>query len=526
VTTQQLTTRRGAADLLAWLAGGRADVMADVPGSRGKHATMGGVLMSTAVMASVSASFALHMAVGATMALAVTCGLSWGLVILTLDRMLVLGMGQERSLRRNLGVAAPRLVLAFILGTVISTPLTLQIFQKEIQTQLAVDQQATKDAYQRQIATDPALSQIPGLRQRVADEQKVIATGGGVDPTKDPTVVAAQSDVDAKQTIYGREAATYQRLDAAAQCELNGTCGTHVEGTGTAYRQARASADAQFKVMTRAKQDLDAATTALSTARTQAGTTASGQASRTVAETTANLAADQKKLTALVTQQDQLTREYDATAAADDGLLARLQALSGLGEKRPVLHLAQLLLAALFLCIELLPVLMKLLINVGEPSTYDRELKVREEGQVRISELRHDGHLKSEQVRVSIDVQAEQARAASALAVEKERCAQQEKVQTVVNAAVAEHQERIITEALRIWGQHAMRQAKQQLADYEARLAGTTGWTGTGVGQPTTPPVTGTNGVRISTFTPAGTAANGRPNKYIHGAALPDIDDI
>jgi hypothetical protein len=96
-----------------------------------------------------------------------------------------------------------------ILGIVISTPLTLQIFHKEIDAQLAIDHQEAEDAFKRQLADDTELRRIPALQQKVSHEEKLIDDGGNVDASKDPRVTAAQSAVDAKQKIYDREAATY-----------------------------------------------------------------------------------------------------------------------------------------------------------------------------------------------------------------------------------------------------------------------------------------------------------------------------
>jgi hypothetical protein len=49
------------------------------------------------------------MAVGAPVPVALLIGAAWGVVILNLDRMLIVGMGQETSLGRNFAMAAPRL---------------------------------------------------------------------------------------------------------------------------------------------------------------------------------------------------------------------------------------------------------------------------------------------------------------------------------------------------------------------------------------------------------------------------------
>src|SRR3712207_6567782 len=89
-------------------------------------------------LAVLSAAFAVHMAVGVVWPLAIAIGLFWGVVIVNLDRMLLVGMAHDASLKRNLLLAVPRVGLALVLGVVISTPLVLQIFHKEIDSEIAV----------------------------------------------------------------------------------------------------------------------------------------------------------------------------------------------------------------------------------------------------------------------------------------------------------------------------------------------------------------------------------------------------
>ena len=84
----------------------------------------------------VSAAFAVHMALGVWWPFALLVGLGWGVVIVNLDRMVLVGMGHDSSLGRNMVLAVPRVGLALVLGVVVATPLTLQVFHKEIDTEI------------------------------------------------------------------------------------------------------------------------------------------------------------------------------------------------------------------------------------------------------------------------------------------------------------------------------------------------------------------------------------------------------
>jgi hypothetical protein len=121
---------------MAVLAGARPDVLAAAPGARARFVALGGVLLSTGGLAAVSAAFAVHMALGVWWPFALLVGLGWGAVVVNLDRMLLVGMAHDSSLKRNLVLAVPRVGLALVLGVVVATPLTLQVFHKEIDTEI------------------------------------------------------------------------------------------------------------------------------------------------------------------------------------------------------------------------------------------------------------------------------------------------------------------------------------------------------------------------------------------------------
>jgi hypothetical protein len=205
--------------------------------------------------------------------------------------------------------------------------------------------------------------------------------------------------VTTAQAVYDAALSTQGELSARAQCELDGTCGTGDAGTGEAYAQARAAADAQRDVVAAARDDLDAALAAVS-----AG------ASRSMTQAAANLETDRAELARLTEQQTTLQAAFDETNADNTGILIRLQALSALSESNATMAVAHYMLALLFISIELLPVLMKMLLNVGPRSTYDR-----------LTDLRDDGDLEIEQLQQSARVEVEQAVQELLVMAEKER---------------------------------------------------------------------------------------------------------
>ncbi|WP_448627660.1 DUF4407 domain-containing protein [Geodermatophilus sp. URMC 64] len=386
---------RGIGDGLAVLAGARQDILEVAPGARARFVALGGVLLSTGGLAVLSAAFAVHMALGAWWPVAFLVGIGWGTVIVNLDRMLLVGMGHDTSLKRNLALAVPRVGLALVLGVVISTPLTLQIFHKEIDTQVVALQAEASDAYNESLDSDARFAGLPALRERVAAEQAIVASGG----QSGPDVAPVQAAAAAAQAAYDEALARQQQLSAKAQCELDGTCGTGDAGTGEAYVQARAAADAQNGVVASAKADLDAALAAVSAAQA----TSAQQAA-------ANLATDQAELARLTDDQTRLQEAFDATNADNGGILIRLQALSRLSDTNATLGAAHWMLSLLFICIELLPVLMKMLLNFAPKSTYDKLAELRDDGDLEVETLQQASRREVEQAQQELLVMAEKER--------------------------------------------------------------------------------------------------------------------
>ncbi|MBB3086638.1 DUF4407 domain-containing protein [Geodermatophilus sabuli] len=390
-----MARRRQLGDGLAALGGARPDVLEAAPGARPRFVALGGVLLSTGGLAVVSAAFALHMALGVWWPFALMLGIGWGAVVVNLDRMLLVGMAHDASLKRNLALAVPRVGLALVLGIVVATPLTLQVFHKEIDTEIVTMQAEAGDAYRTGLESDARFAGLPALQERIATQEAIVASGG----LSDPGLAGVHDEVAAAQAAYDAALATQRELEAKAQCELDGTCGTGDAGTGTAYLQARAAADAQAGVVDSTRSELDTALAAASAAESRSADLAA-----------AALVTDRAELKRLTAEQDRLQASFDGTNESSGGILLRLEALDRLSDRNTTLAAAKFMLSLLFMCVEILPVLMKLLLNFGPPSAYDRLAALRDSGDVEIEEMQQESRLVVARAREEMLVMAEKER--------------------------------------------------------------------------------------------------------------------
>lgn len=343
-------------NLPIWLSGADAEVLAYFPGDRARYSTLGSVILVTGTLAMVSMWFALHMALRVTALAAIPFALAWGVGIISIDRMLVVSMqrakapvqqanqAQQKKRGYLIWLALPRLLLALLLGIVISTPVTLQIFAQEIDTQIQVIHQNNLDTFRRTQATKGIGKDIKALEADIAQAQQTIANG-----TTDPKLAALNKTY---ATDLAKSKADYQEW----RCQLYGGPGCPSIGNGVLAQAARKSY----------LNDQDALKTDLSNINQE-----STQSGATVAQATADLATYNSKLSADQSKQAQEEKDFNAKNSKDAGLLIRLQALDDLTAGNANLQLTRWALFLLFVMFELLPVLTKIFQSTGDPTSYE-----------------------------------------------------------------------------------------------------------------------------------------------------------
>jgi multidrug efflux pump subunit AcrA (membrane-fusion protein) len=336
-------------------------VITQCESERIKFQSLGWAILITSGMATVSMWFALYSAMGVNAIIAAPFALLWGLVIMGIDRWLITSMPADG--RRRFYMAAPRLLLAILLGTLISTPLVLRIFQSEINAQISVMKANAASQFLQSEQGNQVGAQVTYWRDDVANLEKVIDTGGvaSIDPADDPTVKSLEAQAT---TVYNQEQTYYKQW----QCQLYGGPGCP-PGAGTLYTASHANWEAAKTQLAQIDTQIQQREAALS-----ASGAASVQSRLTQAKNA--LPGAQQQLSVAVARQTALQASFDTTNENENGLLIRLQALSQLSGKSFTVTAARFLLFLLFLVIECLPVTVKLLQQSGN---YESILKVLQE---------------------------------------------------------------------------------------------------------------------------------------------------
>ncbi|NEU09304.1 DUF4407 domain-containing protein [Flavihumibacter sp. R14] len=126
-------------DFFWFCSGAHVGTLKNFPTEHNKYVGIGATIFFTALFAALSGGYAMYFVFsGSTAAVwfAIFFGLIWGLAIFNMDRYIVSSISKVGTTNQQIMQATPRILLAIMIGLVISRPLELKIFDKEIRQKL------------------------------------------------------------------------------------------------------------------------------------------------------------------------------------------------------------------------------------------------------------------------------------------------------------------------------------------------------------------------------------------------------
>ncbi len=282
-------------------------ILEKCPSDTNKYIGIGATVFFTGVLAFFSSAYALFTVFDSYIA-SFVFGLIWGLMIFNLDRYIVSSMKSKGSAWKDFGVAFPRLVMAILLALVISKPLELKIFEKEINAELIVMEQ---EKYKEQ-------------------EDKVISR-------YQSQIDAWQSEIKILKEEIEIKTKARNELDLMAIQEADGTGGSGKKNLGPIYRAKKEKAEAAQKEL--------------------------------IAIESNHLPLIAEKELAVKDTQTKIQDEITALErGAFGGIAARMDALDRLTKQSEAILLANIFIMLLFVSIETAPIFVKL---ISSRSPYD-----------------------------------------------------------------------------------------------------------------------------------------------------------
>jgi len=289
--------------------GGNIHILRKTPSEWNKFAGIGGIILFTAVFATLSAGYAMF-TVFDDIWISVGFSILWGLMIFNLDRYIVSSIKKTGTWWNQVLMAIPRLILAAFLGIIISKPLELKIFEKEVNKQLNTIIQRNKTQLQAEMngrilqQSGPFETEKKQIQAKVAEYQKAYDSAS-VELEKE--ILGKQSGLTSGKVGFGS--------NAKRKSELK--------------EQRRQDLENYQKQIAPRLEYLD------------------------------------KEISKVYTNIETERNKTETFEDKFNGFAARLQALDELGKNSAIIGIAATFIMGLFICLEISPVLVKLISSVG-----------------------------------------------------------------------------------------------------------------------------------------------------------------
>ncbi|MBW8685165.1 DUF4407 domain-containing protein [Chitinophaga rhizophila] len=301
-------------DFFLFCSGVHVPMLKRAPSETNKYGGIGATIFFTGLLAAFSGGYALWTVFSSPWG-AIAFGIVWGLMIFNLDRYIVSGMKKRNKAMQEFGMALPRLILAVFIAVVISKPLELKVFEKEINQELIVmEQQVFKTQEDR-------------VQDRFQQQ-----------------VVTLNTEIGLLNEGIRQQAAKHDTLKIIAQQEADGTGGSRRQNLGPIYKAKKADADSAGALL-----------------------------QRITVQNGALIAQKRQQLAAIDSTRKATVGSLDRSRI--DGLASRLDALGHLTERSEHVRWANWFIMLLFVTIETAPVFVKLISPRGP---YDDLLEAHE----------------------------------------------------------------------------------------------------------------------------------------------------
>lgn len=289
--------------------GGNVHILRKTPSEWNKFAGIGGIVLFTAVFATLSAGYAMF-TVFDDIWVSIGFAVLWGLMIFNLDRYIVSSIKKTGTWWNQLLMAVPRLILAAFLGIIISKPLELKIFEKEVNKQLNTIIQRNKKQLQQEM--NGRIMQQSGPFET---EKKQIAA-----KTEDYQKAYDSAAVELEKEILGKQSGLTSGKVGF---------GSNAKRKSELKEQRRKDLENYQKQVAPRLEYLD------------------------------------KEISKVYTNIETERNKTETFEDKFNGFAARLQALDELGKSSAIIGIAAAFIMGLFICLEISPVLVKLISSVG-----------------------------------------------------------------------------------------------------------------------------------------------------------------
>ncbi|GLX95216.1 hypothetical protein Hesp01_31660 [Herbidospora sp. NBRC 101105] len=342
-----------------------------MPEERPRYTSLGGIVVSTALIAGTSVLGALTLMTDVSPWLLLPIAGGWGLIIANVDRFLITSLHGDQAGWLRLGNVLIRLALAIVIGVFIAEPLTLKIFQERLDRQIQIERDDRIRIAESQFKLcNPSDGKVPAG----VDCTRHLLNGGDQAFAVKEELASRETQLKTAETKLVKDMGTHQKLSGRVDREC---LGVKAAGTsGVAGNGPRCMVYTNDLETFLAGHDLKAQQTEVSRMKEVVG----GLRTRLT-----NL--EENRESALSRRMEE-HRNSQTEAYAAIGILDRWEALGTVAAQNGMVNFAHWLLRLIFVLLDCMPIISKVLNGRTE---YDRVLAA----QLRSGSARHLANLKA-----------------------------------------------------------------------------------------------------------------------------------
>ncbi len=289
----------------SWCSGARVYLLKHCPTEINIYLGIGIIVFLTGILAAISGGYAIWMIFETTWT-AIAFGLFWGIIIFFLDWYLVASLRKEKMLWKELLMASPRLILSVFIAIVVSKPIEMRLFEKEIESRMALSQ-----LEQRQKADSVLKSQFSEIESLINANKMLQANVDELNQRRD-------------------------NLFSMYIAEAEGTSGTHIVGKGPVFKEKKAEYEKAQAELQEAKLRFFP-----------------------------QIEQNNERIKYLQKERDQLLTTNQIIITRTKGFLSRFRSMSMLQHEDQKVALVSWFILLLFVIIEISPIFVKLISNRG-----------------------------------------------------------------------------------------------------------------------------------------------------------------
>jgi hypothetical protein len=327
--------RAWVSDFLCFCAGADTQILRYCPHSeRVKEQGIGGVVLATATLAFFSGSYGFYTIFsskngyalsaeqqsfewGAALC-AIAFGLVWSLMIFNLDRFIVSsgghGDGTEKITLTEMLHAIPRIVMAIVIGLVLSKPLEIRIMKTEIEAELT------------------SLQKDQAKKLQDQDDKEYEKARAELNAKKAEKVKVRDDKLAELRTLLTQITEQRDRVDKEADGTANGRA-----GEGKAFNAKKTNLEEMKAQYERTKRDYDPE----------------------IKNLEADIAGVQAQIDTGLHNRDQTYKENEKKAASLDGLIKRIEIAHDISPW------GSIMLTTLLIVLEIAPIIFKMMVALG-----------------------------------------------------------------------------------------------------------------------------------------------------------------